>query len=84
MIHEEIFQWGENFPYKECLSYWNVFGYNYSVMTINPKEWRKSNFSLKYHPWIKQYGHVNKANDQKFKKLVIVRQIFLVGTRGNE
>ena len=31
MIHEEIFQWGETFPYKECLSYWNVFGYNYIV-----------------------------------------------------
>ena len=53
MIHEEIFQWGETFPYKECLPT-GMFLVIIIVLTIYPKEWWESNFSLKYHPWIKQ------------------------------
>ena len=46
-------------------------------------EWLASNFSLKYHPWIKHYGHENKRNDLQLKKLVIFKQILLVSTFGN-
>ena len=41
------------------------------------------NFSLQYHPWIKQERHESKENDHQQKKLLIVTQILLVSTTGS-
>ena len=30
---------------------------------VNPFEWFASDFSLKYHPWVKHWGHEKKGND---------------------
>ena len=34
--------------------------------------WLTSNFSLKYHPWVKYYGDENNKNDQPLEKLLTI------------
>ena len=55
----------------------------YFVNPLTPKEWPASNFSQRYHPWIKHLGHKNRENDNQVKELLIVEQILLASTKGN-
>ena len=43
-------------------------------------EWRAFNFflAIAIHPWMKHQSHKNKGNDHKLKKLLIIKQTFLV------
>ena len=51
-----------------------------SYSTLWPQRGISFLFLPQYHPWIKYEGHENKRNDHRLQKLLIVRQILLVGT----
>ena len=53
------------------------------VLTIGPQRVINILFLLTISPWIVHWGYENKGNDHQLKKLLINKQILLVGTLGN-
>ena len=51
-------------------------------LILNERDWLLI-FSLQFHPWIKYWGHENKANDHQLGKLLTVNQTLRVSTSGN-